>query len=98
MGNFVYCSTKFAAKVITEGLRIELAQNKSHIKVTNLSPGLVDTDILDAGGWDAFKVEAFAAAPKLKPEEVADAIVYALSTPPGVQISELTVRPCLEGW
>ncbi|XP_075211126.1 dehydrogenase/reductase SDR family member 11-like [Lycorma delicatula] len=94
MGNYVYTSTKFAAKIITEGLQLELANMKSKIKITNLSPGVVDTEIFDVGGWGC----GFSEQPKLSPSEVADAVIYALSTTPDVQIAELTIRPNGEGW
>ena len=40
-GGNVYCATKSAVKVITDGLRIDVAE--SAVRVTNIKPGLVET-------------------------------------------------------
>ncbi|XP_022197341.1 farnesol dehydrogenase [Nilaparvata lugens] len=96
MGNMVYSATKFAAKAITEGLRLELAAANSKIRVTNLCPGLVQTEIFTSGGWgEMFEDQVGKAV--LQPKDIADAVVFALSVPPGVQIADVTVRPTGEG-
>ncbi|RZF36998.1 hypothetical protein LSTR_LSTR004686 [Laodelphax striatellus] len=96
LGNMVYSSTKFAAKAITEGLRLELAAANSKIRVTNLCPGLVQTEIFTSGGWGEM-FEDQVGKPALQPKDIADAVVFALSVPPGVQIADVTVRPTGEG-
>lgn len=50
----------------------------------SVSPGLVESEL----------TQAFVdKAPHLKGEDVADAVVYVLSTPPHVQVHEVIVRP-----
>uniref|UniRef100_A0A1B6EEU8 Dehydrogenase n=1 Tax=Clastoptera arizonana TaxID=38151 RepID=A0A1B6EEU8_9HEMI len=93
-GNFIYCASKHAARVFTEGLRRELAEVKSKIKVTSISPGLVDTEIFEVGSWGK---EIYSNNPYLQAKDIADAVNYLLSTSPSVQVNELIVRPVAEG-
>lgn len=48
-----------------------------------ISPGMVDTDMLST----AFPSGALSAIPKLRTEDVLAAVMYALETPPSVQVS-----------
>ncbi|KAL6059073.1 hypothetical protein STEG23_024066, partial [Scotinomys teguina] len=82
-----YSATKYAVTALTEGLRQELLEAQTHIRATCISPGLVETQF-------AFKLhdknpERAAATYEdikcLKPEDVAEAVIYVLSTPPHVQ-------------
>ncbi|XP_050353227.1 farnesol dehydrogenase-like [Nymphalis io] len=83
----VYTSTKHAVTAFTTALNTELAEFNSQIKVASVSPGLVKTEMVTE-----FKNDM----PILEPEAVADAILYILSTPPNVNITELTIEPILE--
>nr|KAH0807576.1 hypothetical protein GEV33_015215 [Tenebrio molitor] len=87
----VYPASKFAVTALTESLRLELVQQKSRIKVTSISPGVVRTEFLE--GMSGDDKDVIRQLPYLRPEAVADAIVYVLSTDPAVQITELTIRP-----
>uniref|UniRef100_A0A023F997 Putative dehydrogenase n=1 Tax=Triatoma infestans TaxID=30076 RepID=A0A023F997_TRIIF len=78
-----YCATKNAVTVLTESLRRELGANNQTIKVTSLSPGLVDTEMTGMVIPNGL--------PQLKPKDVSDTLIYCLSTPPGINITELTV-------
>jgi NADP-dependent 3-hydroxy acid dehydrogenase YdfG len=72
----IYCATKHALSAITRGLRLEL--QGYGIKVTEIAPGMVDTDIRAGSDHpsvlEALKNRKFSA---LTPEEVAEAVVYA---------------------
>ncbi|KAL3282664.1 hypothetical protein HHI36_005839 [Cryptolaemus montrouzieri] len=85
----VYPASKFAVTALTETLRVELVQSESKIKVTSISPGFVLTEMAKMDGASADILEKF---PHIFPEDVADSVVYALSTPPHVQVHELIVR------
>uniref|UniRef100_A0AAG5DCH9 Dehydrogenase n=1 Tax=Anopheles atroparvus TaxID=41427 RepID=A0AAG5DCH9_ANOAO len=82
----MYAASKYGVTALTETMRHELRLAGTKIKVTSISPGLVRTEIIS----DPSSVEGW---PILEPEDISDAILYALGTPPRVQIHELTIKP-----
>ncbi|XDV32582.1 hypothetical protein PO909_003359 [Leuciscus waleckii] len=88
-----YTATKYAA--LTEGLRQELREAKTHIRATSISPGLVETELT----YRLFSQnpEKAAATYKsikcLQADDIANAVVYVLSAPPHVQIGDIQMRP-----
>uniref|UniRef100_A0A182SUP5 Dehydrogenase n=1 Tax=Anopheles maculatus TaxID=74869 RepID=A0A182SUP5_9DIPT len=82
----IYPATKYGVTALTETMRHELRMSGTKIKVTSISPGLVKTEAVP----DAMKVDQ---TPILEPEDIADAVLYVLGTPPRVQVHELTIRP-----
>ena len=78
----VYSATKFAVRAITVGLEKELAH--SGVRVTNISPGMVETRLID--GYELKRKP-------LEPSDIANAIYYAISQPSYVNVNEITVRP-----
>jgi 3-hydroxy acid dehydrogenase/malonic semialdehyde reductase len=89
----VYCATKAAVRFISDGLRMELVDKP--IRVTNIQPGFVTTNFgLVRFHGDEVKTQEFYKGIKpLTPEDVADAVIYAASAPPNVQITEITLTP-----
>ncbi|MFD8888755.1 SDR family oxidoreductase [Streptomyces erythrochromogenes] len=87
----VYCATKFAVQAISEGLRQE---SGGGVRVTLVSPGVTESELAD-GISDPAAREAMKAyrAVALPASAVADAIAYAVSQPPEVDVNELVVRP-----
>ncbi|HID1470701.1 TPA: SDR family oxidoreductase [Staphylococcus aureus] len=79
----IYSATKGAVHTITQGLEKELA--KTGVKVTSISPGMVDTAITAAYNPTDRK--------KLEPQDIAEAVLYALTQPSHVNVNEITVRP-----
>ncbi|HHO5179977.1 TPA: SDR family oxidoreductase [Staphylococcus aureus] len=79
----IYSATKAAVHTITQGLEKELA--KTGVKVTSISPGMVDTAIIAAYNPTDRK--------KLEPQDIAEAVLYALTQPKHVNVNEITVRP-----
>lgn len=77
----LYSCTKHAVTAMAEAVRQEL--DGSGVRVTLISPGMVDTPFFDAG------------APEwaLRENDVADAVLYAVSRPPHVDVNEILVRP-----
>ncbi|KAF2894676.1 hypothetical protein ILUMI_11498 [Ignelater luminosus] len=91
----MYPATKFALRGLQETLKVELASMGSKVKITTVSPGIVDTDIWEVGGFISTKEseEHLKQQPKLQAQDVADTVIFALSTPPHVQIAEVIVQP-----
>lgn len=79
----IYSATKAAVHTITQGLEKELA--KTGVKVTSISPGMVDTAITAAYNPTDRK--------KLETQDIAEAVLYALTQPKHVNVNEITVRP-----
>ncbi|XP_064214453.1 farnesol dehydrogenase [Tribolium castaneum] len=89
----VYFASKHAVTALAETLRLDLRREGSKIRVTSLSPGLVETDIIRCFDADEQLAKVIELAPKLHPEDIANAVAYVLGTPPHVQVTELTIRP-----
>ncbi|XP_076749417.1 dehydrogenase/reductase SDR family member 11-like [Xylocopa sonorina] len=89
MPTCMYDATKSALITMSETLKREILELKLPIKITSLSPGLVNTSLpfLKDAGLDR-EIEKL---PHLETKDVIEAIIYLLSTPPHVQVKELTV-------
>uniref|UniRef100_A0A6B2EDR8 Putative dehydrogenase n=1 Tax=Phlebotomus kandelakii TaxID=1109342 RepID=A0A6B2EDR8_9DIPT len=84
----MYPASKYAVTAITEMHRQEFIRSKRHIKVTSVSPGLVNTEI-----FLPKHKEFLSQLPILEPEDISQSILHVLGTPPHVQIHELTIKP-----
>ncbi|MDO6823860.1 SDR family oxidoreductase [Marinobacter sp. 1_MG-2023] len=76
----MYSATKWAVSAIGYGVREEL--RGSGVRVTLIEPGMVDTPFFD-------KQPAHA----LMPDDIARAVIYAVSQPSHVDVNEILVRP-----
>jgi NADP-dependent 3-hydroxy acid dehydrogenase YdfG len=76
----LYSSTKWAVTGMGESLRQEL--NGSGVRVTVIEPGMVDTPFFDNPVSNA-----------LQADDVARAVMFAVSQPPHVDVNEILVRP-----
>ncbi len=89
----MYVGSKFAVRSLTYVLRKELV---GRIRVTTVDPGMVgDTEFSDVRfrGDQERKRAIYAGVEYLTPEDVADAIVWAVSRPPHVDIEEIVLKP-----
>lgn len=89
----VYCASKFAVDALTQGMRIDL--NPFGIKVTGIHPGLVETEFsLVRFKGDAERASAvYNGLQPLTGADIADMILYVLSTPDHVMIADMVVFP-----
>ena len=93
VGGVVYCASKRAVDVISEGMRLELTE--FGVKVTNIQPGAVQTDFSNVRfKGDLARAEAvYQGYQPLLAQDVADAISYCVNAPEHVTISDLTIYP-----
>lgn len=92
-GGAGYTAAKHAARAITRTLRLEL--NGEQIRVTEIDPGLVETEfslVRFRGDRKAAKA-VYEGLKPLSAEDVADCVVFAVTRPPHVDIDEIVVRP-----
>lgn len=86
----VYCASKYAVRAISDGLR----QETDKIRVTVISPGVVESELADIISDDTARqaMQTFRRI-ALQPESIARAMSYAISQPDEVDVSEIIVRP-----
>ncbi|MFO1532724.1 MAG: SDR family NAD(P)-dependent oxidoreductase [Thermoplasmatota archaeon] len=93
-GGGVYCATKAAVRVLTEGLRMDVLGK--NIRVTNIEPGIVagtEFSLVRYKGDESKAQRVYQDTRPLQPADVADAIVWSCSRPPHVNIQELVLYP-----
>lgn len=89
----VYCASKKAVDIISEGMRLELTE--FGIKVTNVQPGAVETDFSKVRfkGDEERAATVYAGYEPLIAEDIADAISYCVNAPDRVSIAEICIYP-----
>jgi NADP-dependent 3-hydroxy acid dehydrogenase YdfG len=80
LGGSLYSATKWAVTAMGEAARLEL--NGTGVRVTLVEPGTVDTPFFDERPHDA-----------LEPDDIARAVLFAVTQPPHVDVNELLIRP-----
>ena len=83
----LYSATKHAVTAMGEALRQEIRQmhDNQRIRVTLIEPGMVDTPFFDNPVSNA-----------LADDDIARAVIYALSQPAGVDVNEILIRPAAQ--
>ena len=92
-GGSVYCATKAAVKMLSDGLRIDLVDTP--LRVTNIKPGFVETHF-SITRFRGDQAKADAVYKGLKPltgEDVAETVYFAASVPEHIQIAEVLIMP-----
>lgn len=89
----VYCASKKAVDVISEGMRLELTE--FGIKVTNVQPGAVETDfsMVRFKGDEERAATVYAGYEPLIAEDIADVISYCVNAPDRVSIADICIFP-----
>ena len=92
-GGSLYCATKAAVKVLSEGLKIDLLGTP--VRVTNIEPGLVETEFSQVRfHGDRHRAEAvYQGTTPLTAVDVAEVIAFAISRPAHVNLSEILLMP-----
>lgn len=92
-GGHVYCASKAFVKQFSLSLRADLAG--TNVRVTNLEPGMVETDFsLQRFKGDAARAAAvYDGAHALQAQDIADMAVFAATRAPHVNINRLEVMP-----
>ncbi len=87
----VYCATKAAERAINDGLRQDVLGTP--VRVTSVDPGMVETDfsLVRFHGDETRAAKVYQGLIPLKPEDVADAIVWAATRPAHVNIARVVM-------
>ncbi len=90
-GGNVYCASKFAVDAINKGMLIDL--NGLGIKVTAINPGLVETEFSSVRfkGDEDRAAKVYQGMDPLKANDIAEVILFALTRPAHVNISDLVI-------
>ena len=90
-GGSVYCATKAAVKVLSDGLRMDLVDTP--LRVTNVKPGLVETNfsVTRFAGDKERANKVYQGIKPLTGEDIAEVVYFAASAPAHVQIAEVLV-------
>lgn len=89
----VYCATKYAVNALSDALRMDLLGTK--IRVSSIDPGAVETNFSNVRfkGDLARAAAVYEGMQPLSPNDVADAVLYCITRPPHVNISEVILMP-----
>lgn len=89
----VYCGTKAAERAINDGLRADVLGTR--VRVTSIDPGMVETDFsrVRFHGDEARAAKVYQGLTPLTPEDVADAIVWAVTRPAHVNVARVLLTP-----
>lgn len=97
-GNAVYCGTKHFVRAMIDSFRTESIMEGINIRTTILYPGAIKTELLNTIALSETKsmVEQFYENVGLEPDTIANAVLYAISQPENVDVSDMIIRPTKE--
>lgn len=88
----IYCATKFAVRALNEALRLDL--NGTGVRVTEISPGMVETEFSEVRLASAERAKAvYSGMTPLTAEDVAETVVWCASRPRHVNVQEVILYP-----
>ena len=92
-GGAVYCAIKHAVAALTQGLRLDLLGTR--VRVSSFDPGMVETEFsfVRFRGDTERAAKIYVGMDPIRPEDVADAILYAVTRPAHVNIGEIVLWP-----
>lgn len=91
----VYSATKYAVRAMSDSLREEMAQMEGQLRCTVISPGAINTELLNSVSDQEIKTiyEDFYASHGIAPERVASTIKQAIDLPADTAWNEVVMRP-----
>ena len=90
----IYSATKFAVRSLSETLRRELRAAQSDIRISSISPGIVETEFAQKYHQSAEKAqETYSQFPGLQADDIAKSVLYILQQPQHVEVNDILVRP-----
>lgn len=89
----VYCATKAAVRVLSEGLKLDLLGTP--VRVSSVDPGMVETEFSDVRfhGDQARAQKVYQGLTPLTPKDVADVVCFCATRPAHVNINEVVLMP-----
>jgi NADP-dependent 3-hydroxy acid dehydrogenase YdfG len=97
-GSGGYAATKFGVVAFSESLRREVYKDK--IRVTVIEPGAVATELIDhvtnPGMRAAIAEMRKSMTEPMQSEDIAAAVLYAVTQPPRVNVNEILIRPTMQ--
>jgi NADP-dependent 3-hydroxy acid dehydrogenase YdfG len=93
----VYCSTKFAVEAITKSMRLDFLRH--NIKVSSISPGMVETEfsIVRFHGDHDKAANVYTGLDPLYAEDIAEAVLFMVTRPAHVNIDDMLIMPTAQG-
>lgn len=90
-GGAIYCASKAFVKLFSDALRFDFID--TNVRITTIKPGLVETEfsVVRFGGDKEKAKSLYTGVDPLVAEDVADSVEFAITRPPHVQISEITL-------
>ena len=92
-GGNVYCATKHAVDALSRAMRTDML--KHHIKVTNIAPGMVETEfsIVRYKGDKEAADKVYQGMTPLTNEDIAETIIFAITRPAHVCLNDIVIMP-----
>jgi 3-hydroxy acid dehydrogenase / malonic semialdehyde reductase len=92
-GGSVYCATKAAVKMLSDGLRIDLVDTP--LRVTNIRPGMVETNfsVIRFRGDKKKADTVYQGMQPLTGKDIAETVYFAAAAPAHVQIADILLMP-----
>ena len=95
-GGNVYCASKYAVNALSEGMKMDLLG--TNVRVSSVDPGLVETEFSEVRfrGDTTRANNVYATTKPLKPEDIADVVMFCATRPLHVDINQVIVMPTVQ--
>ncbi|KAK9809154.1 hypothetical protein WJX72_010332 [[Myrmecia] bisecta] len=94
-GGAFYAATKHALKALTEGLRQEARGHKVDLRVSSISPGMVETEfnVVSSFGNEDVAKKKYEQFKCLEAADIAQAVLWCLASPDHMEVNDILIRP-----